>query len=480
MSSVTFKIVLKRENRDPEIRRLTLPKDQVNLDSLRNRTVRLFQLREDQVWYFKWEDEEHDLVTLTEEYEFQEVIAAKSCDAVVRLHLYVEQPAPVIQVENCPRWHKFANRPCQNETPRYGALCDATNQTLGIEDGNWYHQLGTSSDLCGEEYQKLDESKKKLFVKIAQPSDLGQDQTRYELRCPRGKGRWRHGGGGRGRCHGGPEVTHVGWCDATNSILTPGCGWYHKKNENYDLVESEFNKLSASEKELYVKVEKGEDLGPDQYRYSTFRAMQNACGQGSRVVPDATSNCASSNLAPEIVSSPSRTTKEMKVVSGPSIADNTQVTPGIRLIPIWEVENTGQGEEAIWTDVRMRAKTGRNVFQLRDEGFEVPVLSPGSRGIASVEFVVPHVEKSGVVEGEFELVDGEGNSFGEPMALKLNVLVKEQPPKPTLPSVPNEKELVELLRDMGFGDVAACTQAIREAKGDVNAAALALLRLREE
>ncbi len=104
--------------------------------------------------------------------------------------------------------------------------------------------------------------------------------------------------------------------------------------------------------------------------------------------------------------------------------------------------------------------------QIREEGFEVPMIEVGTSGLVSLDLEVPE-GLSGEVEAAFRLVDSDGVEFGPALVLNLDVI--DQP-------VENETELLSTLQSMGFEDSNACTKALRQAKGDLNSAAITLLR----
>eukprot|EP00301_Raphidiophrys_heterophryoidea_P001710 c10815_g2_i1.p1 GENE.c10815_g2_i1~~c10815_g2_i1.p1 ORF type:complete len:582 (+),score=192.33 c10815_g2_i1:33-1748(+) len=563
--SVTFKLVLKKNDdvaAEPEIRRVTLasnsPNQDVSLDNLRAHAKRLFKLRDDIVWYFKWQDEEGDLVTITEQYEFEDVLQTKVLafdGGIVRLNIFVESQEPQpIQIRVIPfhhpfqqHLHHFCNKhtsrvapvPTQTPTPaprpshEYEALCDVTNTRLRMQEGNWYHQPGTSTDVCVEEFSMLSTADQQWFVQVTKPSDLGDDQARYriEQKCqdsstaataarlpfkcnPRhcrkdgpfaqapAAGQKPAGCGLFGdQIDIGEELRqlmHVGWCDVTGSMLIAGRGWYHKRNTTNDLCEELFNKLEACEKQQFVRVDKPEDLGADQQRYNVvnkaggvFDHVMQEIHRASEVAqkPQAPSPrddnaCSSSVSSSTPAAEPAALSakKSMQIVSGPSIAAGSKVETGAHVIPVWEVENTGN---VYWTDVRVKQQGNNdataNVLQVNSDGFEVPALAPGERGIVSVGFVVRDgvTDPSGqVVEAVFELVGVDGDGFGEPLSIKLHVMPSNHNINSSseLPPVANESGLVAMLGDMGFCDPRVCVRVLREHKGDVNAAALALLR----
>lgn len=56
------------------------------------------------------------------------------------------------------------------------------------------------------------------------------------------------------------------FCDVSQATITFG-DWYHKRGEDYDLCEKEYQKLSDSEKGKFVKIDTPEDLGEDLGEY---------------------------------------------------------------------------------------------------------------------------------------------------------------------------------------------------------------------
>ena len=56
------------------------------------------------------------------------------------------------------------------------------------------------------------------------------------------------------------------FCDASQATITFG-DWYHRRGEDYDLCEKEYQKLSDGEKKKFVKIDTPEDLGEDLGEY---------------------------------------------------------------------------------------------------------------------------------------------------------------------------------------------------------------------
>jgi len=283
----------------------------------------------------------------------------------------------------------------------------------------------------------------------------------------------------------------------TSQQLLPANGWYHRIGSTYDLSASTFEELSEEDKGAYVRVEKAEDLGEEHSRYlipfATTQQEQQAVTfadvvdtlaniaadfiEVAKSDASSTSSEGSNEESPVTVVAEPEPVQEtpqppkplqMEIVSGPSVAAGTVVKPGAKVVPVWEVKNvTGNG--ALWTDVRVKP-IGPDPFNVGDIGFEAPVLQDGATGLLTLFLAVPSDIAPGPVHATFALIDGNGNVFGPQLALDVTV---EQETNSA------EANAVESLMDMGFGDAIACLKAIRASKGDVNAAALALLRAKK-
>lgn len=299
------------------------------------------------------------------------------------------------------------------------ALCDNTNTPLRLGKG-WFHLPGSNFDLCAEEWNKLDDEQKALFVEVTAKQDLGDEGERYVVHA------WR-------------------FAPAEDKPETPSGVEQDRKEEGEGEGEGEQQQQEEQEmKELEEKREK--ELRDIQAREEEAQREE---------------------LLQE---------KSMRVVAGPSIAHNTPVQEGDRLVAVWQVENTGEG---MWTDVRLKA-IGSNPLKARVEGYEVPMLAAHHNGLVSADLVVPAGLGGQEVDAAFRLFDADGDAFGE--ELTLNVIVAkptpvepEPEPESELPRLPNEDSLVAMLSSMGFQNERRNRRVLRQTQGDINSAALELL-----
>jgi len=264
-------------------------------------------------------------------------------------------------------------------------------------------------------------------------------------------------------------------------------GWYHRPGTTFDLCHSAWESLSETEKGCFVKVEKVEDLGEELHRYQ--RACKKDSPKESEPTEAETSfahfvdtisaiasdfvNVAadgSDDVQPAQPATP-KPILEVEILSGPSVPAGTVVNRNAKLVAVWEVRNLAK--EGIWADVRVKP-VGTNPFNAPENGFEVPMLEGGSSGLVSIDLVVPTELEDGDVSGSFALVDGEGNAFGPELMLTVRVEVRVEARNEA--QMAREADLVGQLMEMGLGDALACLKAVRENKGDVNAAAVSLLR----
>eukprot|EP00300_Choanocystis_sp_HF-7_P011444 c17461_g1_i1.p1 GENE.c17461_g1_i1~~c17461_g1_i1.p1 ORF type:complete len:359 (+),score=83.56 c17461_g1_i1:103-1179(+) len=118
----TFKIFKRGDGLalvEPTVRRLRFANDQVSLGALQARVKALFSLADTEVWYFQYEDEDGDVVRLTEEYELEELMEwtwshGEDSKRLIRLTLFVESaPAPSSASEEVP---EVSNNSSSEET----------------------------------------------------------------------------------------------------------------------------------------------------------------------------------------------------------------------------------------------------------------------------------------------------------------------------------------------------------------------------
>jgi len=94
---------------------------------------------------------------------------------------------------------------------------------------------------------------------------------------------------------------------------------YHMKGENYDLTESEYNKLTGSEKEKFELIPPPRRFGCKWSNgYGSF-----GCGRANKWWKDPSKMAA-------------------RFVSDVTIHDGTQVAPGTKFTKIWKLKNTGE------------------------------------------------------------------------------------------------------------------------------------------
>eukprot|EP00300_Choanocystis_sp_HF-7_P022169 c21334_g1_i1.p1 GENE.c21334_g1_i1~~c21334_g1_i1.p1 ORF type:complete len:441 (+),score=89.35 c21334_g1_i1:105-1427(+) len=436
--TTTFKIRQANVLGAEHIRRINLKNSDLSLAGLRERVSKLFSLNENEVWHFKYKDDEGDMISVTEEYELQDLLnwhwaKPDGKTSAVRLEL-------VVQLKK----REFTPQQSRED---FAALCDNTDVTLRF--GAWWHVPGTTQDLCQSELEKLGDEARSRYVLISKVADLGADAHQYRVRrC------------GRRRTGCGPSL-HMGWCDDSGVALLPGNGWWHRPGTTQDLCQSSYDERTRRGEDLlsYILINKDEDLGAEKDRYNQAKAAIDILFSG----------CARTNEPPV------EPKLEVQILAGPSVPAGSPVTPGSRFVPVWEVRNTS---DRMWSDVRLRP-VHPNPFQVKEEGFEVPLLQTGESGLVTADILVPTKLAGKLVEAAFEFVDAAGRAFGGRLQLNVNV----QPITTTdaeddweIPELVDENDLVRTLRDMGFDDDAKSLAAIRASQGDVNAAALRLLR----
>jgi len=442
----TFKVI-----HGHHIRRFRLQGETLSLTGLRSRVQDLFQPPPAREWWFEYLDDEGDRIKLTEEYEFDDLLDAQKEAAAIKLALVIERPrittVPACFMTTSPgRGCNDKSRSCSpNVTHR--ALCDATDARLTPGD-NWYHKAG-GVDLCHAAFKKLSDEEKAKFVNVQAPSDLGNEMKQYAIFRKRG-----------GQCRGSPGAS-----PQKRPCQPPKTG--------DDLIESIINKFGCL----------GEDV------------LSEAAPVIKCVVESLVKNCDQASTAPSTSAAAASTSttagnSDEQDEAGPSsgrhapepasqklsaewvassIDSHTLVQPGTTLTPVFEIKNTSA---AIWTEVRLMP-TEPNPLAVAEHGVEAPKLMPGDSGLCMLDIYVPEELAGQAVTASFALVDGNGEAFGDPFNVKIHVA--------ELASTghPDEAELVDKLRKMGFSDDGAIKTALRDCDYNVDAAALQLLRSKQ-
>eukprot|EP00300_Choanocystis_sp_HF-7_P033196 c45494_g1_i1.p1 GENE.c45494_g1_i1~~c45494_g1_i1.p1 ORF type:complete len:443 (-),score=93.86 c45494_g1_i1:41-1369(-) len=435
--STIFKIRKTSVLGNDEVRRMTFPNGEITLDKIRERVKRLFNLPDNQVWFFKYQDEEGDHISLSEEYEMNDLLdwswsRGEGQTRIVRLEVYVEPAVRVsVQPEHppfCPPFcRQFFGQPSPtqpsgeaqaNGAEEVGGRCDKSNVRL-VPGQGWWHLPGTTYDLSHAEWEKLDDAERGRFVLVNSSKDLGDDAQPYRIK----------------RCgFGGPRrgCWARRWCGTASD-----CG----KSQSCDAKPTE-PQSSTDDKTAIAKMHEFFE------KASTQLAQQ---------------------VELQVPPQPTRPALSVEVVAGPSVMAGSIVAPGARIVALWEIRNSAA--DGLLTDVRIKP-VSPNPLQAREEGFEVPLVQAGDSGLVMVEVTIPHELAGQGVVAEFEFVDSSGTVFGDRLILDVRV----EAPQPVPNVLENEDELVSMLQDMGFMDDDQSRIAVRETKGDVNAAALRLLR----
>ena len=123
-----------------------------------------------------------------------------------------------------------------------GVRCDRTGMSPII--GNRYNLVGHNYDLCEAAFQQLSDKEKELYVKIPPPPTPPVHDMAGRGEQPPGQGTATSDPHQAG-VHPGVE------CDKSGQCPIRGIR-YHLKGHNYDLCQSEFDKLPTTEKLLYT------------------------------------------------------------------------------------------------------------------------------------------------------------------------------------------------------------------------------------
>jgi len=102
------------------------------------------------------------------------------------------------------------------------------------------------------------------------------------------------------------------------------------------------------------------------------------------------------------------------------------VQSGAIISPTWEIKNTSEVvslSQPSWQGVKLRA-CSPNPFKFNKE-IDVLPLSVGQTGVVGVEVTAPEVETPKFIFAEFELINSNGEAFGDKLKLKLAVEPKK-------------------------------------------------------
>jgi len=329
-----------------------------------------------------------------------------------------------------------------------GVTCDKTGQNPLV--GMRYHLKGHNWDLCATEFDKLPDSEKAQFEAI-EPT---------VFRC-KPKGTERQMG-----FH--PGVT----CDKSGQC--PIFGWrFHLKGENYDLCESEFNKLPDEEKPNYEKIAppqqcwgrggwgrggkggwgggwaahggkggwgggwdgaggwagawshggKGKGFGKGGEHEHGGKGKGKGCGGKGGEREDGGAPCHKQLAA--------------RFVCDVSIFDGTQMAPGTKFTKIWRLKNTG---EVPWPPGTQILFVGGDQMS---SALTVPLsrqgpVAPGEEVDVTVDLVAP--QEHGRYVGYWRLTGPMGRKkWGQRVWTHIHVVDPQVEPQP-----PTEKEMAEI------------------------------------
>eukprot|EP01052_Picozoa_sp_SAG31_P009708 SAG31_NODE_516_length_14707_cov_3.026629_6_plen_2958_part_00 len=76
----------------------------------------------------------------------------------------------------------------QSNAVEYRTWCNQTHKLLRMGDGDWYHQIGSSYDLCKAAFEQLCSEKQHAYVQVAAPEDLGAEMSECGYRASGGNG----------------------------------------------------------------------------------------------------------------------------------------------------------------------------------------------------------------------------------------------------------------------------------------------------
>jgi len=274
-----------------------------------------------------------------------------------------------------------------------------------------YHLPGHNWDVCQAEFDKLPDSEKALYTKIAPP-------------CAPPK---RFGAGRDEPADRNPSGVHPGvTCD--KSGMSPIVGFrYHLPGHNWDVCQAEFDKLPDSEKALYTKIappsHASKDCGPPHHRFGGgFRG--GGFGGGGPFGGFGRGGRGSGGEGPKL---------SARFVRDVSIFDGTQMAPGDKFTKIWRIKNVGQ---VPWPPGTKMLFVGGD--QMSSE-LSVPVgaapVMPGEEVDVAVDMIAP--QELGRYVGYWRLTGPLGRRrFGQRVWAHVHVVDPQKADEP-----PNENEI---------------------------------------
>lgn len=240
-----------------------------------------------------------------------------------------------------------------------------------------------------------------------------------------------------------PSRVYAAMCDATGVPLRMGQNWYHLEHSNIDIDDKVYRAMEPAMREGFLRVNKPEDLGQDEPRYRTMwpRECSRRCPPPSATPKD------TAGTKPE--DGRTEPSKNLPVVSDEPLKEETIEEIQCDDERIFE-SILEEAEKVAGQSANLVARSGSSESSdtdLDDESF-VEV----DHAAASVEHSNQHSTPIAASTGDGQLVEDE-----DEVEDKLEAAVR-------------------LLVDAGLGDASGCRAAIHRAAGDVDVAAIALLR----
>lgn len=272
---------------------------------------------------------------------------------------------------------------------------------------------------------------------------------------------------------------YAAFCDITSHPLTIGRNWYHCPETMFDVTAEVFAELPASEKAKFVRVGQATDLGAEQARYltATTTATTRCCRHPPGVVeakkpcdtatrdklPERTAGDADSN-------SDATESEEGMMRWAEAVADiaadfvEVMMNGDLSRSSSSSSPPAATGEDAT-DEIATHEAVSRPAVN--------PVPEPREETFQNVEQSAPSVMPEPTMP--------ENDSADEIAQSSEPQLSPAAPGEVTTVRIEqdSEAEAVQLLLEMGLGDALTCLRAVRSSGGDVNAAAVALLRARK-